>query len=128
MKSRVVEKDNGQGEGAIKPKECYRCKHKNAPDAKYCEKCNFVLSPEGFEELQKQQEIDKDKLAYDIMARILYIFTYPKEQNNAEVKNGLLSLNSDATWNLIDKLSKMTPEERLEFHKKAMSSKDANSL
>jgi hypothetical protein len=44
-------------ESPLKAKICYRpsCNHENLPDAKYCEKCNFVLSVEGFEEVNANE-------------------------------------------------------------------------
>ena len=44
----------------LKPKLCYRCKQENTPDAKFCSKCNFVLSAEAFEEM-REKEKEKDK-------------------------------------------------------------------
>lgn len=49
-------------ESPLKPKECYRCKHKNAPDSKYCVQCNFVLSAEAFEEIKQREEEREDKI------------------------------------------------------------------
>jgi len=47
-------------EPVLQAKICYRCKEKNPIDARYCVKCNFILSPEAFEEI-KQREVEKDK-------------------------------------------------------------------
>lgn len=56
----IKEPEKQTKESPLKPKECYRCKHKNAPDAKYCEKCNFTISQEAFQEL-KQKELEKEQ-------------------------------------------------------------------
>ena len=53
--------ENNVKEPILQAKICYRCKEKNATDAKYCQKCNFVLSAEAFEEMQekeRQREIE----------------------------------------------------------------------
>jgi len=50
----------GEKESPLKAKECYRCHQNNAPDAKYCQKCNFVLSAEAFEEM-KEKEMQRNE-------------------------------------------------------------------
>lgn len=57
----IKEPEQNKKESPLKAKECYRCKHKNAPDAKYCQQCNFILSAEAFEEMkekEKEREIE----------------------------------------------------------------------
>ncbi len=61
----------------LKPKLCYRCKQENTPDAKFCSKCNFVLSAEAFEEMrEKEKEKDKQLITLQRFASFqLHIFT-----------------------------------------------------
>ncbi len=52
----IKKPEQSEKESPLKAKECYRCKHKNPPDAKFCQKCNFVLSAEAFEEMQEKEK------------------------------------------------------------------------
>ncbi len=61
----IKKPEANEKESPLKPKECYRCKQKNAPDAWYCQSCNFILSAEAFEEL-KQKERQAEKQLADL--------------------------------------------------------------
>lgn len=94
----IKKRDAIEKESPLKAKECYRCKQKNAPDAKYCIKCNFVLTAEAFEELKGKEEernkeleeikteLSKIKHDNDLTARLLYL----NEKIKAAVESGEL--------------------------------------
>ena len=86
-----IKKPEQVKESVLKQKECYRCKHKNAPDAKYCDRCNFVISTEGLDEIldrehslkqevqQLRHEVNKSKFYSELVFRY-YILQMVKEQ------------------------------------------------
>jgi integrase len=54
--------DMQTGESPLQAKKCYRCNYHNVPDARYCIKCNFVLSAEGFEEQRAREDALQERL------------------------------------------------------------------
>ncbi len=58
----IKKPEQNEKQSPLKAKECYRCKHKNPPDSKLCEKCSFVLSAEAFEEMQEKEKEREEQL------------------------------------------------------------------
>lgn len=48
--------------GLLKPKQCPDCGESNKPDSKWCVKCKFVLSFDGYNEVTKEAEETKKEL------------------------------------------------------------------
>ena len=44
----------------LNPKTCPNCNEGNTQDTRFCSKCKMIMSFDGYQEVQEQQEKDKD--------------------------------------------------------------------
>lgn len=59
----AIAKDATKKKGLLKPRICSNCSESNKADSKFCVKCKFVLSYDGYEEVTKEAEETRKALA-----------------------------------------------------------------